>query len=108
MNTLLSLAARQGRLLLVLGLLAGIFWPALALALKPWIGEMIAALLFLAALRVGPRQAFGASRDIGFTLVIVLMFQVLFPVATALTFLGFGWTGPLATALVLMVAAAPI
>lgn len=108
MNALLSLAARQGRLLLVLGLLAGIFWPALALALKPWIGEMIAALLFLAALRVGPRQAFGASRDIGFTLVIVLMFQVLFPVATALTFLGFGWTGPLATALVLMAAAAPI
>ena len=108
MNFLLSLAARHGRLLLVLGLLAGIVWPGLALALKPWIGEMIAALLFLAALRVGPRQALGASRDIGFSLATVLMFQVLFPVALVLVFLGFGWTGTLATALVLMAAAAPI
>lgn len=108
MNVLLSLAARQGRLLLVLGLFAGILWPGLALALKPWIGEMIAALLFLAALRVGPRQAVGASRDIGFTLVVILMFQLLFPVVLVLTFSGFNWTGPLATALVLMAAAAPI
>ncbi len=95
-------------MLLVLGLLAGIGLPDLALALKPWIGEMIAALLFLAALRVGPRQVLGASRDIGFSLVAVLMFQVLFPVALVLTFLGFGWTGTLATGLVLMAAAAPI
>lgn len=108
MNALLSLAERHGRLLLVLGLLAGIVWPDLALALKPWIGEMIAALLFLAALRVGPRQALGASRDIGLSLAIVMMFQVLFPVALVLIFLGLGWTGTLATALVLMAAAAPI
>jgi arsenite transporter len=108
MNFLLSLAALHGRLLLVLGLLAGIAWPDLALVLKPWIGEMIAVLLFLAALRVGPRQALGASRDIGFSLAAVLTFQVLFPVALVLVFLGFGWTGTLATALVLMAAAAPI
>lgn len=108
MNALLSLAERHGRLLLVLGLVAGIGLPDLALMLKPWIGEMIAALLFLAALRIGPRQALGASRDIGFSLAIVMIFQVFFPVALVLTFLGFGWTGTLATALVLMAAAAPI
>ena len=108
MNLLLSLAARHGRLLLVLGLLTGIIWPGLALALKPWIGEIIAALLFLAALRVGPRQALGASRDIGFSLATIMMFQVLFPLALVLIFLGFGWTTTLATVLVMMAAAAPI
>ena len=108
MNFLLALAARQGRLLLVLGLAAGILLPDLALALKPWIGEMIAALLFLAALRVGPRQALGASRDIGFSLGVALLLQAVFPAALALAFLGIGWSGTLATALVLMAAAAPI
>lgn len=108
MIALLAFAGRHGRLLLVLGLVAGIVLPDLALALKPWIGEMIASLLFLAALRVGPRQALGASRDIGFSLAAVLLLQVLLPVALVLIFLGFGWTGTLATALMLMAAAAPI
>jgi hypothetical protein len=108
MIAVLSFAGRHGRLLLVLGLVAGIVLPDLALALKPWIGEMIASLLFLAALRVGPRQAFGASRDIGFSIAAVVLFQLLFPVALVLTFLGFGWTGTLATALMLMAAGAPI
>jgi hypothetical protein len=107
-NALLTQAAKHGRLLLVLGLVAGIALPGLALALKPWIGEMVAALLFLAALRVGPRQALGAARDIGFSVGVVLVFQVLFPVALILFMLGIGWTGILPTALVLMAAASPI
>jgi arsenite transporter len=104
----LPLAARHGRLLLVLGLVAGIALPALAEAMKPWIGEMVAVLLFLAALRVGPRQALGAARDFGFSIATVLLFQVLFPVVLIMVFLGMGWSGVLATALVLMAAASPI
>ncbi len=108
MNALLTQAAKHGRLLLVLGLVAGIALPALALMLKPWIGEMVAALLFLAALRVGPRQALGAARDVGFSVGVVAAFQVLLPVALILFMLGVGWTGILPTALVLMAAASPI
>lgn len=92
----------------MVGLVAGVALPGLAQAMKPWIAEMVAALLFLAALRVGPRQALGAARDLGFSVLIVLLFQVAFPVALILVFLGIGWTGVLATALVLMAAAAPI
>jgi hypothetical protein len=108
LSALLTQAAKHGRLLLVLGLVAGIALPDIAHALKPWIGEMVAALLFLAALRVGPRQALGAARDIGFSVGIVVVFQVLFPVAVILFMLGIGWTGILPTALVLMAAASPI
>ncbi|NGO54115.1 hypothetical protein [Allomesorhizobium camelthorni] len=107
-GALLNQAAKHGRLLLVLGLVAGIALPGFALALKPWIGEMVAALLFLAAFRVGPRQALGAARDIGFSVGVVLVFQVLFPVALIVFMVGIGWTGILPTALVLMAAASPI
>lgn len=108
MNTLLVQAARHGRLLLILGLLAGIGLPELTLALKPWIGEMIAGLIFLAALRMGPRQALGAARELGSYVAMTLLFQLMLPLALTLIFLGAGWTGPLATALILATAAAPI
>jgi ACR3 family arsenite transporter len=108
LTAVLSLAARHGRLLLILGLLTGIALPGLAEALKPWIGEMVAALLFLAALRVGPRQALGAARDFGFSVGTVLLLQVLFPAAVILVFVAAGWSGALAAGLVLMAAASPI
>lgn len=108
MSAVLELAARQGRMLLILGLLAGIGLPGLAAALRPWIGEMIAVLMFLAALRIGPRQALGAARDLRLTLVLVLLFQLCMPLLVAASFLGLGWSGTLATALVLVVAASPI
>ncbi|TWG95566.1 putative Na+-dependent transporter [Mesorhizobium sp. J18] len=105
---LLGAAAAYGRILLILGLVLGIFSPDLAVAAKPWIQEMIAALLFLSALRIGPQQMVGVARDISHTVAGVLIFQLLLPVLLALAFLGFGWTGILPTALVLMAAAAPI
>ena len=54
---LLGQVARHGRLLLIAGLVAGIASPALALAMRPLLPWLIAGLLFLAALRVGPRSA---------------------------------------------------
>ncbi|KXF75152.1 hypothetical protein ATN84_21005 [Paramesorhizobium deserti] len=104
----LAHAARHGRLILVLGLAVGIALPGFALAMRPWIGELIALLLFIAALRVGPRQAVGALRDLGNSIGIALLFQMALPLAALLVFHLAGWTGALATALVLMMAASPI
>lgn len=104
----LGRVARHGRAMLVLGLVAGILLPEVALALRPWIGELVAVLLFIAALRVGPRQALGALGDLPSALGFTLLFQVAFPVAAILAFQAVGWMGILATALVLMLAAPPI
>lgn len=104
----LAFVARHGRIVLVLGLACGILLPGLALALKPWIGEMVAGLLFLAALRVGPRQAFGALGELRRSIGAALVFQVACPVAAILAFALAGWSGALATGLVLMMAASPI
>jgi arsenite transporter len=108
LSAALGQAARYGRLVLVLGLLAGIALPDVAHALRPWIGELVAALLFIAALRVGPRQAIGALGDLRTSIGFALLFQVVIPVAVILLFRAIGWTGALATALVLMMAASPI
>lgn len=101
-------AARHGRMTLVAGLVAGIALPGLAEALKPFIGEMVAGLLFLAALRVGPRQAVGALADLKTSFAFTLLFQLAMPVAAVFAFATLGWNGVLATGLVLMLAGAPI
>ncbi len=106
-NTL-GFAASHARFFLIAGLVAGIASPAAAHAAKPWIAEMIAGLLFLAALRVGPRALIGALSDLRQSLVATLAFQLALPLAFALFFLAIGWTGVLPTALVLMAAAAPV
>ena len=56
---LLGLAARHGRIILVAGLAAGIALPDLALAMRPWLQEMVAGLLFFAALH----RLFGAEAE---------------------------------------------
>jgi hypothetical protein len=95
-------------LLLVLGLVAGIGAPGLALTLRGWLPEMVALLLFIAALRIGPRQALGSISDLKSTVGIVLIFQVACPIVLSLVFAGGDFTGALATALVLALAASPI
>lgn len=109
MHPVLALAARHARLVLILGLLAGIALPGLADAMRPWIGEMVAGLLFLAALRVGPRQAVGALGDVGVALGFAGLFQLAFPLAATGIFLLAGLEGAaLATFIVLMLAAPPV
>jgi hypothetical protein len=104
----LATASRYGRLLLVAGLLAGLFLPGVGAALRPHIGTLIAALLFLACLRIGPCQAIGAAAEFSIGLRTTLALQFFLP----LLFVGFfriaGWSGPNALALILMAAAAPI
>ena len=105
----LALAARNGRLILILGLVAGIFLPALAAAMAPFIGIMVAALLFLAALRIGPRQAFGALSDMGRTTTAVVALQCALPLAGIALIAAFDQlTTPLGLGLALMMAGSPI
>ncbi|THF54812.1 hypothetical protein [Ollibium composti] len=105
---LLAGAARHGRLILVIGLVVGILLPGLALAMKDWIAELIAGLLFIAALRVGPRQAVGALAEARASLGLALVYQIAVPAAALSAFALCGWKGALATGLILMMAASPI
>lgn len=100
--------ARHGRLLLIAGLVAGVFLEPLALALKPFIAEMVAIMLFLAAFRIGPRAAIGAVRDLTFALSAVMIFQLAAPLFLVGVFSLIGWHGVLPAALVLMAAGSAI
>ncbi|MGI9478391.1 MAG: hypothetical protein ACR2PI_16945 [Hyphomicrobiaceae bacterium] len=108
LNPILHAAARYGRFILVLGLLAGAFLPALAATMKPWLPQLVAALLVLAALRIGPRQVLGGLADMKASVFLVLVFQVAMPLAMfgVARILGFG--DVLTAAVVLMAAAAPL
>lgn len=108
-DAVFAFLARQGRILLILGLVAGILLPPLADAMRPLIAPLIACLLFLAALRVGPRQAVGALRDLGASAGLATLFQLVMPLCAAAAIHLAGWSGtPLGTFFVLMLAAAPV
>ncbi|WP_146592164.1 hypothetical protein [Puniceibacterium confluentis] len=66
---------------LVLGLLAGLALPGMAAALRPWLPELVALLLFLTALRVGPQAALGGLAAGRRSLAVVLVLQVGLPLA---------------------------
>lgn len=105
----LATVARHGRLVLILGLVAGAALPSVAEAMRPWIGELVAGLLFLAALRVGPRQAMGALSDLRASLLLALSLQVAVPVAAVMLLSLAGWTQTATGVFViLLLAAAPI
>ena len=91
------------------GLIAGIALPSLAEALKPHIQILVAALLFFAALRIGPGKIDGAMSRMRDAAVPVLLFQVGMPVTATAVFMGLGLSGtPVALSLILMLAAPPV
>ena len=108
LGALFAWLAGHGRLILVLGLVVGAALPQVALVLRGWLPELVALLLFVAALRIGPRQALGLPGDLKPILAIVLLFQVVLPVLLVGVLHLLGVSGPVATALVLMAAASPI
>lgn len=106
MTRLLTLVARHGQVALVLGLLAGVLLQDLASALKPWLPEMVAGLLFLTAFRIGAPRAFGGLRDGLSSFSSVLILQMVLPLLAVAVFWSLGITAtPLAVALVLMLSA---
>jgi len=105
----LAFFARNGRLMLIAGLLAGAFLPNLALTLRPAIAPMIVSLLFLAVLRLGPEGLRAGMKGIHRAAGVALLLQLALPLAAAAMFWFLGVLHhPLATGTVLALAAAPI
>lgn len=109
MLALLRLLARQGRFVLVAGLVAGLLLPQVATALRPWLGELVLVLLFLNAVRIGLPEALRGLRHSGQTLRVVLCYQLLLPMLILAGVMAAGFIeAPAAIALTLMLAAPPV
>ena len=105
----LAFLARHGRLVLPLGLATGIALPPLAQAMVPAIVPLIVALLFLAALRIGPRAALPRRTEIPAYLVLVLALQAIPPLLAIGVLAWLGWLGSVTgLGVVLVLAASPI
>ena len=105
----LRFAARHGRACLVLGLVAGFALPDLAQALKPALPPMVAALVFLSALRIGARAAIGNLAEARGNLGLVLALQGAVPLVLVAAFLPLGpAAGTVGLALVLAMSAPSI
>lgn len=103
---MLAFAARHGKACLVAGLLAGLLLPGLAVAMRPWLPELVGFLLFLTAFRIGPRDAVENLGAVQRTGALVLLLQLVLPVGAAILFGAAGVLDhPLALAVVLMLAA---
>jgi len=101
--------ARRGRWFLVAGLVLGLASPTLAHAMRPTVGPLVVALLFLAMLRIGPEGFRVGRAALSRALGLLCVLQLALPLAVAL---GLSWAGLLdrqvATGAVLIMAAAPI
>ncbi|MEJ6502742.1 MAG: hypothetical protein QNL54_14790 [Rhodobacterales bacterium] len=102
----LAAVARNGRIALVIGLIAGLSLPNVAQILRPWLPQMIAALLFLTAFRIGPNAALGGLADGLSTLKVALLYQVVTPLVALAVFWAVGVSAtPFAIAILLMLSA---
>jgi len=81
--------------------------PGLARFLTPFLPEMIALLLFLAALRIGPRATIGSFNDFGRALGTIAIYQLVAPLIALAITLIFGVAGTAAGLAVVLVLAAP-
>ncbi|MEM9277350.1 MAG: hypothetical protein AAGA76_02110 [Pseudomonadota bacterium] len=104
----LRLIADHSRWALIAGLVIGILVPVLADSVRPWVGYWIAVLLFLAALRIDPGEVAGTLQDYKHAGIFILVFQVLIPCLVAWFFIETNITGPIAVALLIVFASAPI
>ena len=101
--------SRHGRFVLVAGLCAGLALPETAMALRPWLSELVLLLLFITAFRVGFPDALAALRHIHQTARVVLAYQLALPLLCICLFGFFGLADhPIAVVLTLMLAAPPL
>lgn len=101
--------AAYGRWMLVAGLVIGLAAPDIARAMRPAVGPLVVALLFLAMLRIGPAGLrigrAGHLRAAG----VAALFQLALPLAAALSLAAAGLLDErFALGAVLILAAAPI
>lgn len=107
MTKVLHAVARQGRWALVAGLVAGLTLPALAEVLRPLIPVLVAVLLFVTALRIGPNAAFGGFRAARGALGLVIAWQLAAPMAALGILASFGVAGSALGLVVVLMLAAP-
>ena len=79
MGPALSWLGKHGRYCLIAGLLVGLLAPELAAVIRPWVGSLIAILLFVTAVRVGAHRAFGGLDDLRTTLLRIAVLQAALP-----------------------------
>ena len=103
----LEFCARHGRLVLVLGLVAGVALPDLARALRPWLPQMVAGLLFLSAFRIGWEEVLGQFKALWRVMGEVLALQLLMPLAAFALFSVLGVVATVPALAVLLMLAAP-
>ena len=84
--------------------------PSLAAELVPYIPHMVAGLLFLSALRIGPVRMRASMRgNMRGTLAVLLLMQLAFPLAAIAVLFALGWLGsPYALAFVIIAMASSI
>lgn len=104
---LLLFAARHARWCLVLGLLAGLTLPSLAAFLKPLLPALVACLLFLSALRIGPKAALGNLTNIQRTLSVLLVYQFALPLIVLGVFLTLGFASATMALAIILLCAGP-
>lgn len=105
---ILAAVCRQSRLVLLAGLVGGLMLPQAAAVLRAHLTELIAALLFFAALRIDPGRMRLTRAMLKRDLVIVLALQLGLPLLIAALAALAGLAGPFTTMLILIAAAAPI
>ncbi len=109
MTALFGFLARQGRLVLIAGLVVGIGLPDLALAMRPLIAPLVVFLLFLAVLRLGPEGMRAGMRGLHRAVGITLALQLALPLAGIAVMTTMGVLAhPLALGVMLVLSAAPI
>jgi hypothetical protein len=81
--------------------------PSLANAMKPWLPLFVMILLFLVALRIGPRKARDGLSNLPATLGVVLVLQLALPLGVIAVSAMFGMTHSAYVLAVVLVLAAP-
>lgn len=106
---LAAAVAARARWVLVAGLGVGLAFPAAAEAVRPHVGTLVVAVLFLALLRIAPAGLGAARAALAHGIGVALVLQLALPVALATLLAAAGLlAGPLALGAVLILAAAPI
>lgn len=102
--------ADRGPWVLVAGIVAGLLMPGVAAVLVPYIPHMVAGLLFLSALRIGPaRMRASMKGNMHVTLLVLLVLQLAFPLVLIAMLTALGWLdSPFALAAVIIAMASSI
>lgn len=109
MTAALAACARHGRWLLVAGLVLGIALPPLARLMAGAIVPLIAFMLFLAALRLGPGRVLPPRHALPRALLVTLLLQTVLPLLAGAGLAAAGLLDSVAgMGIVLVLAAAPI